>query len=318
VDRRRPFATLLNLGLTLSLVLVLAVGAASPEIPIKEARWTAPDKRADALSTRPKECLTLPAGGAALTQMMVGRAAFNTPNLLGGQAARAGLSCASCHVNGRGNPHFIFPGLSGLPGTADVTSSIMSKTRGDGVINPKQIPDLAMDAPKIARDADRPALRDFIRGLVAEEFDGAEPPAAVLEGLAAYVRALSPDACGDDKAIALTLRTALSEVIDPTEVALRLWKAGDSESARLMIAASRAALGRIHERFEAPELGRERKHIEALDTELRTIQLALDRKSNRIDRSINKWQRQFAGRAPGLLSAESRSLFAADQIRRRL
>ncbi|MGF7473737.1 hypothetical protein WFJ45_23635, partial [Salmonella enterica subsp. enterica serovar Minnesota] len=70
----------------------------------------------------------------------IGRAAFNSPLLLGGQAARAGLSCASCHRNGRGNPDFHFPGISGAPGTADVTASLLSSHRGDGQFNPKPIP----------------------------------------------------------------------------------------------------------------------------------------------------------------------------------
>jgi len=39
------------------------------------------------------------------------------------------------------------------------------------------------------------SLRRFIEGLVVEEFDGAVPPPAVIDGLVAYVAALQPGAC---------------------------------------------------------------------------------------------------------------------------
>ena len=73
----------------------------------------------------------------------------------------------------------------------------MSSHRGDGIFNPKPIPDLAGDPAKlkISRDPRKTDLRTFIHGLITQEFDGPEPPPAVLDGLAAYVRSLSPDAC---------------------------------------------------------------------------------------------------------------------------
>ncbi len=316
MDRRRPLAPFLSLRpVFAALVGVTLVAAAGPSLSIKEAQWTMPDKRVLALTTQPKECLILPAGSANLSRILVGRAAFKTPLLLGGQAARAGLSCASCHRQGRGNPDFVFPGLSGPPGTADVTSSIMSSKRGDGVANPKPIPDLAMDPAKIARDPVSPDLRNFIRGLVVDEFDGAEPPAAVLDGLTAYVRAISPAACGTGASEPVTLRAGVGDVIDPTEAALRLWQADDEPSARLMIAAARAALGRIHERFGGPALERQRKQIMVLDAGLRAIQAGMERQSSGVYRKIIKWQNHFAKTVPALLAAESQSLYAADQLR---
>ncbi|MFL6729987.1 MAG: hypothetical protein ACJ8EZ_08675, partial [Sphingomicrobium sp.] len=83
------------------------------QLPIREARWLqSPDLVAD-LTTQPPECLAWPADTAQRSSVAVGRALFRSPLLLGGQAARAGLSCASCHRNGRSNPHFHFPGISG-------------------------------------------------------------------------------------------------------------------------------------------------------------------------------------------------------------
>ena len=163
---------------------------------MRAARWLPPERQAHRLAYEPTECLAPAADARALRRIAIGRAAFRTPLLLGGQAARAGLSCDSCHRNGRGNPDFRFPGLSGAPGTADVTSSLMSSHRGDGRSNPTLIPDLSgpAHALKVSRDPSARALEAFIRGLIVEEFDGPEPTAMTLDGLAGYVRALSPGA----------------------------------------------------------------------------------------------------------------------------
>ena len=145
-------------------------------------RWLAPGVDASqALTHRPTECLGAPPDAETAYQVEVGRAAFRTPLLLGGQAARAGIACETCHRNGRTNPDFDFPGLSGAPGTADVTTSVLSSHRGDGIDNPKPIPNLS--GPKTALKTDQdPAsgkLEAFIDGIVTQEFDGAEPPPAV-------------------------------------------------------------------------------------------------------------------------------------------
>jgi hypothetical protein len=294
-------------------VLIL-IAATGPALPLREAEWTVADKRAEALTRRPVECVTQPQGSAALTKTVIGRAAFHTPTLLGGQAARVGMSCASCHVNGRGNPHFVFPGLSGAPGTADVTSSIMSKKRGDGMLNPKPIPDLVVDPAKVSRDPASPALRDFIRGLVVDEFDGPEPTAATLEGLTAYVRALSPAACKATDVVPVTLQAELSLAMDASEAALNVWTNEDSETARFLIAAARASLGRIHERYAGADLTRERKAIERLDKSLGAIQSSIDRGSNSVDRKISAWQMMLARESVGLKSSVARSLFAAQRV----
>ena len=183
---------------TLMLCAAAAGFALAAEPPLRAMRWLAPgaDKVA-ALTKRPAECLAMPKAPDAAYAVEVGRAAFRTPLLLGGQAARAGVSCETCHKGAHTNRDFDFPGVSGSPGTADVTDSLFSSHRGDGVDNPKSIPDLG--GPKSRLKVDQApggrALESFIHGLVTQEFDGPEPPRQVLDGLAAYVRALSPDAC---------------------------------------------------------------------------------------------------------------------------
>jgi hypothetical protein len=100
---------------------LLLIGAATPaDLPLRDARWlAAPDLAAD-LTHQPAECRSPSLDAGLRRSEEIGRIAFRAPLLLGGQAARAGLSCATCHRNGRTNPHFHFPGLSGDAGTADV------------------------------------------------------------------------------------------------------------------------------------------------------------------------------------------------------
>src|SRR6185369_16981768 len=226
--------------------LLLLCGAADqPQLPIREARWLkSPAILAD-LTRLPGECIAWPKDRDQRRSVEIGRVLFRSPLLLGGQAARAGLSCASCHRNGRTNPHFHFPGISGDPGTADVTASIMSEHRGDGIFNPKPIPDLAGDPArlKISRDPGKSDLRNFIHGLVTQEFDGPEPPPAVLDGLANYVRSLSPAACKSHGPGPIELEGKLEAVDAAVRLARETLAEGDQATARVMIAAARSMLG---------------------------------------------------------------------------
>ena len=225
--------------------LALAAAAAAAEPPLRAARWLAVGRDpVVAFAFEPTECLA-PMHDPAVE---IGRAAFRTPLLLGGQAARAGLSCASCHRGGRGNPDFAFPGLSGAPGTADVTSSLMSRTRGDSVANPKPIPSL-VGVGKVDRGPRGRALETFIHGLVVEEFDGPEPPPRVLAGLAAYVRALQPSACPVDERRPVSVAHDLDAALRAVRAAGAAFAAGDRATGRLMIAAARSELGAIDERY---------------------------------------------------------------------
>ncbi len=264
MDHRRAITALL-IGLA-------SIGAAaSAPLPLREAAWIAPDNRLSTLTLQPAACTMQPASDAELGRARTGYVAFNAPLLLGGQAARAGLSCASCHQNGRGNRHFLFPGLSGAAGTADVTSSLMSKHRGDGVFNPKAIPDLAMTRPKVDRDPARRDLETFIRGLIVEEFDGPEPNAATLDGLALFVRLQVADGC-DDKPEPVTLALDVGLLANAVMAAKSATQSRDADTARLMLTSARSALGRIHERYAGRALAGERAAIKKWDAELAILQ----------------------------------------------
>ncbi|HEV2745862.1 MAG TPA: hypothetical protein VGW34_01020 [Allosphingosinicella sp.] len=296
-----------------ALPLLLAAAADTAALPIAEARWLAPDHLLEDLSRQPSECFVPPADEAGRRSAAIGRAAFRAPLLLGGQAARAGLSCASCHRSGRGNPHFVFPGLSGAPGTADVTSSLMSRHRGDGSFNPKPIPDLAAGVRRVPRDRQSRALESFIRGLVVEEFDGPEPPPPVLEGLADYVRAMEGKACGGAEPV--TLAAALAELDAAIGPALAAAAAGDRATMRLLVGAARSTLGRIDERYRLDGLEDERRLLREADAALRAIRQMAPAEAAP---AMLAWQREWPARLQGLRRTEARSLFSPAVLRERL
>lgn len=274
MDRARSRAAALGLGLaSVAGAVALAAGVADP--PIRAMRWAPRD--ADPVATfarAPAECLKRPADPKLAQAVEVGRAAFRTPVLLGGQAARAGLACETCHKAGRRNPNFVFPGVSGAPGTADVTSSLFSSHRGDGVDNPRPIPDLGgpKSSLKVDQDPASGRLEYFIHGLITEEFDGPEPPKAVLAGVAAYIRALDPAACPAAATQAVTVAYYLDDVRRAVRAAGGEIASGDRAGAILALAAARARLGLIDERFAGPALAESRREIRAADQRLARMQ----------------------------------------------
>jgi hypothetical protein len=275
-------------------------------------RWLAPEADAvQALTRPPAECLAWPADEEERVLAGIGRLAFRTPVLLGGQAARAGLSCDSCHRNGRGNPDFTFPGVSGAPGTADVTSSLFSTHRGNGVDDPRPIPDLGGPKAKLkVSQAPRdPALERFIRGLVVEEFDGPEPPPRVLRALAAYVRAQDPARCGQSRA------ERPEDLLDDARTALGLAVREDDRATTLvLISAARARLGLLDERYPDPGSGPLQARIRDLDRRLAADAAAVRAGAPKARAGIAR-TRQALGRLRGpLLAAEPRSLFNPQRL----
>lgn len=268
-SRRRPGSLI---ALTVfALAFGLAAALPPPAPALRALRWLAPGADASVVLTRrPTECLAIPADAPSAYLVELGRAAFRTPLLLGGQAARAGIACETCHRGARSNPDFDFPGVSGAPGTADVTTSVLSSHRGDGVDNPKPIPNLSgpKSALKVSQDAASRALEDFIHGIVTQEFDGDEPPPAVLKGLAAYVRALSPGACPAEATEPMTAAGALADVRRTLVAAIAALDHGDGEAAALMVASARSQLGDIDERYAGPALAAQRATLERAAADL--------------------------------------------------
>ena len=288
--------------------LLLGVAATRGDAPpaFEQLRWTAPGAELALLSGQPAACLA--PGDDVLVRS--GRALFGAPTLLGGQAAKAGLSCASCHINGRGNPHFLLAGVSAAPGTADVTNSFFSAARGNARFDPVVIPDLAMPG-KISRDPDTRALEPFIRNLIVEEFGGQEPTPATLEALAAYVRAVRP--CTPERTAARRLDDQLAALDDGIAGAQLMIGRGDRQGAALSIAAMRHQLGLIAERYAGRDFARERGALLTASRELQAIGNIPDRA--RFRHALERWKVDFdRGAAKRLRRTEYRSLYEAGHL----
>ncbi len=259
MDRRREIVRPLFPAIAGTIAAALLAAAACSSAPgagqteeqssgIRALRWLAKD--ADAvtfLTHQPVACESAVAAGQG-DRRKRGKLAFESPALLGGAAARMGLSCASCHLNGRGNPDFFVQGLSGEPGTADVTSSVFSKLRGDGTFNPVPIPDLAKKDGKQIRDRTSQAFRDKVHGLIVEEFDGQEPPPEVFDDVLAYLDGLDIAACED--------ATRAEEQGSREDMFAAINAAGYAESAEgppavalFYLRVARERIERLHERF---------------------------------------------------------------------
>lgn len=313
MDRKRPAGRLILAALALFLGGAGAAGLGG----IHPARWLAPG--ADpvaALGSAYVECLKPPVDPEQAYLVAVGRTAFRTPMVLGGQAARAGIACESCHQGGRRNPDFFFPGLSGAPGTADVTSALFSSHRDDGVDNPKPIPDLGgpKSALKVAQDPASPALEAFIHGLITQEFDGAEPPPTVLKGLAAYVRAIDPSACP----VPARAPVRVADYIEEARAAVRAAAAAldhhDADAAVLMLEGARWRLGLIDERYDDPASVDARAQLHAAALDLTADLAALRAGDPKARERLNLWLARTPDWSLPLEREEHRSLFDTGRL----
>lgn len=319
MDRPGPRPGALTLVIAAALLAAVAGVAAAGLGPLRGERWLAAGAdTARALGTRPAECLRLPRDPEAAYRVEVGRAAFRTPLLLGGQAARAGLACETCHKGGHANPDFDFPGVSGAPGTADVTSSLFSSHRGDGVDNPKPIPDLGgpKGRLKVSQAPEGKALERFIDGLVTQEFDGPEPPAGVIDSLAAYVRAMDPAACPSPAAERIGAAGALDDARRAVRTARQALGRGQAGTAALMIGSARSQLGLIYERYDGPALGSDRLALTAADRALQAAADASRSGASDADALLAAWLAQSGRWSDRILADEPRSLFAPRRLDR--
>jgi Di-haem cytochrome c peroxidase len=139
---------------------------------------------------RPTEVFHSEARGGFKSYMVdLGDLAFNSPDVLGGAARRAGMSCGTCHVNGAGNPRLYVPGMSTRPGNFDTTGPLFNPKAHNGMLDPVRIPSLrgARFLAPYGNDGRIASLRDFVRNVVVNEFSGPEPSPVILDALVAYI-----------------------------------------------------------------------------------------------------------------------------------
>ncbi len=301
----------------LSTVLLVPIAIASDGLstpPLRMLDWTDRPGWYVAASSQPATCLASTSDAAATERIARGAVLFQSPTLLGGQAARGRLSCASCHNNGRDNPHFFLGGISQTPGTADVTSSFFGTARANGRFDPVRIPDLGRPG-RIARDRSNRDLERFIRTLIVDEFSGTEPDSASLDAVSAYVRAIRPCADQpDDGRVPIDLDDQLRAVRDGVGGAMAMARAGDGPAARQMIAATRHQLGLIAERYRDARPGRIGSALAHASQRLAAIEptaAAAD--------TLALWLIAFdRDVVPRLERGRTASLYAPDRLRRTL
>jgi hypothetical protein len=189
----------------------------------------------------------------------------------------------------------------------------MSRVRGDGQFNPVVIPDLALDTPKISRSRTDPALRQFIRGLIVEEFDGNEPPARVLDGLTAYVRALDQSACAGKADQPVNTSVHIGELVLEMGVVRQSLADNDPQSARLAMTAVRHRLGQMAARYQ--DVKRDLQLLVKLDKEIAQIMTepATDLRSKMA--ALDRWSGKLGRTVPRLIADEPQSLYNVERLR---
>ena len=129
-------------------------------------------------------------GGAKSYLSNLGDLAFSSPQILGGVARQAGISCSTCHINGANNSKLYVPGASSRPGTFDTTGSLFNAKADNHILDSLTIPSLrgARYMGPYGHNGRTASLRDFIRNAIVNEFAGPEPSPAILDAMVVYIQ----------------------------------------------------------------------------------------------------------------------------------
>ena len=252
---------------------------------------------------------------AEKSKYQIGEALFRTPTLLGGQAAKARISCNSCHLSGGGNESFLFPNISGAPGTADVSNSFFSSFRGNQNFDPVTIPDLR-DVGKISKDPNKDDLRHFIRGLIVEEFNGNEPSSKSLDAVTFYVQRLETIAQNTNKRRShITVNDPIAIIEQSFDNIFTAMDNQDIQTANLLVDAIRHQLGLIYERYNHKKSKKLRMDIIKSSGTIANIR----NNWNEITVPANDmqlWQESFNNLKVSLMQEENHSLYNMKHLRK--
>ena len=279
----------------------------SPEI----LKWIKPGT--DIIPTLSENNAECPLGAAKTDpKIQLGRAAFRSPFLLGGQATRQGLTCQACHMQGQRSSEFLIEGLSEDPGTADVTNFHFSDDLGDDVFNPSRIPSLSDDVRGVDYTPESGELEKLVTRLITKEFNGDTPHPDVFVGLLAYLRALDVTACGTAKTETpqisgeALLEYHIQSLTQMFNMVISADYASDPE--QFMIAALRYELGNLYRHYP---------NNEGLQTEIAEIGQRLSARTGAVSEANFLAARdQWKAIKPTLKAQYSKSLFHAPAIRK--
>ena len=141
---------------------------------------------------RPRQILGMAERGANEAEtflIALGDMAFDSPEIFGEPALSLGVSCNTCHNKGVTNPNFFIPGLSRMKGGMDVSNSFFAGHANNGLHDPLDTPDLRgirFTAP-YGRNGRFASLREFVRNVIVNEFNGPEPDPMIMDGMIAYM-----------------------------------------------------------------------------------------------------------------------------------
>jgi len=141
---------------------------------------------------RPRQILNMVARGVDETEtplVAFGDMVFDSSFIFGEPARSLGISCNNCHNKSITNPQFTIAGLTKHAGGLDVSSSFFAPHANNGHFDPLDIPDLRgirFTAP-YGRNGRFASLRDFIRNVIVNEFNGPEPDPIVVDAMLAYM-----------------------------------------------------------------------------------------------------------------------------------
>ncbi len=180
---------------SLAAMLALGVGfAQSRPITTKEGVLPPGTELNEDLLDQPTELFYSElAGGKRSYLLNLGDMLFSSPDILGGVARQAGISCETCHQQGSTNAKLYIPGLSRRPGTFDTNGALFNPKADNGVLDAVRIPSLrgANFLAPYTHDGRFPTLREFIHNAIVNEFAGPEPSAQVLDALETYVKEIA-------------------------------------------------------------------------------------------------------------------------------
>ena len=306
-------------GLSACAALALCAGApfaaASGDSLLTDLKWLARGAdRVEHLTTFVPEPVAVDSVGSY--EFELGRVAFRSPGLLGGVAAREGLRCQTCHMNGRSNPNFFLAGLSSEPGTVDTTTAVFSSVLGDGVSNPIAIPTLegVKDLAPYGHDEREPSLPAFVRTVIVDEFAGRAPPPVIFDALMTYMSALRD--MSPPRRQPITLTHELADLGRAADVLAKTMENDDKDTAAFVIFAMRSQLGRINERLRGPALNEGRGRVSRWSYELRLIRQKVDGGDmSGAKRDLESWRRRVGAQKAGLTAVEKKTLFDPESLR---
>jgi len=263
--------------------------------------WAKPDVDiTKLLSAEPNECLKPITKAAETHDIALGRMAFRSPFLLGGQATRKGLTCQACHTQGVRNENFFIIGLSEEPGTADVSNFHFSDELGDEVFNPTPIPSLSDDIQNVDYDPQKPDFEDFVTRLITKEFTGKNPSPEIKSALLKYLRQLDDTQCQVKTLIGPDLLAYKVKIIGQSFDTLSQ-NSFTQATRNFLAAALRIELGRLDSRFP---------NVAPMQSALSEISQGLNSRGGDISpEQISQATEKWAQLSPNIGSYYERSLF---------